>query len=105
MKIYYPHVEISTKGYTPVAYYDDNITGFRDVAVSNDRIFVLYSGKTYKAERQKIANCPTLLVFDWDGTLLETRTIPQMATYISYDLEENALYGTTPDAKLVRYDI
>ena len=53
----------------------------------------------------KIANCPTLLVFDWDGTLLETRTIPQMATYISYDLEENALYGTTPDAKLVRYDI
>lgn len=102
---YYPHVEINTKGYAPVAYYDDNITGFRDVAVSNDRIFVLYSGKTYKAERQKIANCPTLLVFDWDGTLLETRTIPQMATYISYDLEENALYGTTPDAKLVRYDI
>lgn len=102
---YYPHVDARNKGAVRVAYYSDNITGFQDVAVSNDRIFVLYSGKTYKAERQKIANCPTLLVFDWDGTLLETRTIPQMATFISYDLEENALYGTTPDAKLVRYDI
>ncbi len=46
-----------------------------------------------------------LLVFDWDGTLLETRTLPQMATFISYDMEENALYGTTPDAQLVRYNI
>ena len=98
-------MDARNEGAVRVAYYADNITGFQDVAVSNDRIFVLYSGKTYKAERQKIANCPTLLVFDWDGTLLETRTIPQMATYISYDLEENALYGTTPDAKLVRYDI
>ena len=88
-----------------IAYYDDNISGFRDVAVSNDHIFVLYSGKTYKDEQQKIANCSTLLVFDWNGTLLETRSLPQGATYISYDLEENALYGTTPDAQLVRYNI
>ncbi len=102
---YYPHVNINAKRYTPVAYYDDNISGFRDVAVSNDHIFVLYSGKTYKDEQQKIANCSTLLVFDWNGTLLETRSLPQGATYISYDLEENALYGTTPDAQLVRYNI
>ena len=102
---YYPHVDIDPKAHAPVAYYMDNLSGFRDVAVSNDRIFVLYSGKTYKDEKQNIANCSTLLVFDWDGTLLETRTLPQMATFISYDMEENALYGTTHDAQLVRYNI
>ena len=102
---YYPHVDARDKGDVRVAYYSDNITGFRDVTVSDDRVFVLYSGKTYKDEKQNIANCSTLLVFDWDGTLLETRTLPQMATFISYDMEENALYGTTPDAQLVRYNI
>ena len=102
---YYPHVDIDPKAHGPVAYYMDNLAGFQDVAVSNDRIFVLYSGKTYKDEKQNIANCSTLLVFDWDGTLLETRTLPQMATFISYDLEKNALYGTTPNAQLVRYNI
>lgn len=102
---YYPHVDARDEGAVRVAYYLDNIAGFQDVTVSNDRIFVLYSGKTYKDEQKNIANCPTLLVFDWDGTLLETRSIPQAATYISYDTEENMLYGTTPDAKLVRYDI
>lgn len=102
---YYPHVDARDKGDVRVAYYSDNITGFRDVTVSDDRVFVLYSGKTYKDEKQNIANCSTLLVFDWEGTLLETRTLPQKATFISYDMEENALYGTTPDAQLVRYNI
>lgn len=102
---YYPHVDAHNEGNVRVAYYSDNINGFRDVTVSNDRVFVLYSGKTYKSEKQNIANCPTLLIFDWNGTLLETRTIPQTATFISYDMKENALYGTTPDAQLVRYNI
>ena len=102
---YYPHVDINTKRHTPVAYHEDNVSGFRDVAVSNNHIFVLYSGKTYKNERQKIANCSTLLIFDWNGTLLETRSLPQSTTYISYDLKEDALYGITPDAQLVRYNI
>ncbi len=102
---YYPHVDIKDGEQPLVAYYSDNVTGFREVAVSNERIYVLYSGKTYKDEGQKIINSSTLLVFDWEGTLLNNYTLPEAATYLAFDTEENQLYGTTPDAKLVQYNL
>lgn len=102
---YSPHVDIQDGEQPLVAYYADNVTGFREVAVSNERIYVLYSGKTYKDEGQKIINSHTLLVFDWEGTLLNNYTLPEAATYLTFDTEENLLYGTTPDAKLVQYNL
>ncbi|WP_292269195.1 BF3164 family lipoprotein [Butyricimonas sp.] len=102
---YYPHVDINDGKYPDVAYYSDNVTGFREVAVSNERIYVLYSGKTYKEYGQKIINSSTLLVFDWNGTLLNNYTLPEAANYLAFDTEENLLYGTTPDAKLVQFNL
>lgn len=102
---YYPHVDIKDGEQPLVAYYSDNVTGFREVAVSNERIYVLYSGKTYKEYKQRIIDSPTLLVFDWNGTLLNNYTLPEHANYLAFDTEENQLYGTTPDAKLVQYNL
>jgi len=103
---HYPHVDIqgenAEKG---VAYYADNIHGFRDVAVSDERIYVLHSGRTYRDHRMGLAHCPRLLIFDWEGTLLATHALPQMTTYIAFDTEERALYGTTPDARLIRFHL
>lgn len=106
---YYPKVRIiDTKNKVDVAYYKDNIAGFQDVAVSDDRIYVLYSGKTYRDVKQNISQCQTLLIFDWEGTLLSSVALDTPVYTISFDTVENELYGlkgTYGDIALVRLDL
>lgn len=106
---YYPKVKIiDTENKTDVAYYKDNIAGFQDVAVSDDRIYVLYSGKTYRKARQNISQCQTLLVFDWEGSLLYSVRLDSPVYKISFDIIENELYGlkgTYGNIELVRLDL
>ena len=106
---YYPKVRIiDTKNKVDVAYYKDNIAGFQDVAVSDDRIYVLYSGKTYRDVKQNISQCQTLLIFDWEGTLLSSVALDTPVYTIFFDMVENELYGlkgTYGDIALVRLDL
>lgn len=105
---YYPKVEIIENEDVSVAYYEDNVSGFRDVAVSNDRIYVLYSGKTYRELKQNVSQCQTLLVFDWEGNQLSSLAIDTPVTHLSFDLSENVLYGLTGtygDVAIVRLNL
>ena len=106
---YYPKVRIiDTKNKVDVAYYKDNIAGFQDVAVSDDRIYVLYSGKTYRDVKQNISQCQPLLIFDWEGTLLSSVALDTPVYTIFFDMVENELYGlkgTYGDIALVRLDL
>jgi len=105
---YYPKVRIiETKNKVDVAYYKDNVAGFQDVAVSNDRVYVLYSGKTYRDVNRDISQCQTLLIFDWEGTLLSSVGLDVPVYKIFFDTEESVLYGlkgTYGDIALVRLD-
>jgi len=109
LTFYFPQVHIS--GNTPenlkVAYDKSTVHGFLDMAVSNDRIYVLYSGKSKKKDRYNIGHCQTLLVFDWTGNQLDTRSLEIPVSHICYDPDEKTLYGIgyTPEAAIVKFAI
>lgn len=109
LTFYFPKVCIT--GSTPknlkVAYDKSTIHGFMDLAVSNDRIYVLYSGKSKKKDRYNIGHCQTLITFDWQGNQLDTRSLEIPVSHICYDEEENALYGIgyTPETAIVKLSL
>lgn len=107
LSFYFPKVHIS--GSTPenlkVAYDKSTVHGFLDMAVSNDRIYVLYSGKSKKRDRYNIGHCHTLLTFDWMGNQMDSRSLDIPVSHICYDQEEKTLYGIgyTPEAVIVKF--
>ncbi|WP_251620716.1 BF3164 family lipoprotein [Odoribacter lunatus] len=109
LTFYFPKVHIS--GNTPknlkVAYDKSTIHGFMDMAVSDHRIYVLYSGKSKKKDRYHIGFCQTLLVFDWNGLLMDTYTLDIPVSNICYDKNENTLYGIghNPETVLVKFSV
>lgn len=92
-RLSYPRVEITETPDTRVLYKKDNRFGFTDVAVTAERVYALYSGKTFKTDRQNAFQCNRLLEYDWEGNLLRSFDFNTALTGITYDEEEGALYG------------
>lgn len=90
---HHPKVYINEKARAKVAYSRDNKFGFTDITVSEDRVYAIYSGRTYREDGQRSQQCRKLMVFDWEGSLLNTYDIDSPLSNISYDETENVLYG------------
>lgn len=92
----YPKVYIKQeKGQSPeVAYSRDSRLGFSDISVTNDRIYALYSGKTYREDSNSMRESSNLLIFDWNGNLLRSFKIETPLTLLSFKEMEHAIYGT-----------
>lgn len=103
----YPMVYIRGKNQTDVAYSRDNRFGFTDVTVTQDRIYTLYSGRTFREGKYNFQHCRTLMVFDWEGTLLHTYTLDTPLTHVTYDSDQKALYGLgyTPEPAVLKVTI
>lgn len=102
---HYPRVQIAGKGDWPqVVYSKDNRFGFTDVCVTEKSIYALYSGLTYRMEKENFQYCRTLIEVGWDGIVKSTRSIDVALTQLTYDAQEKTLYGIAwnPDATLVR---
>lgn len=101
------YIHEKTGEYPYVAYSKDNCFGFTDVTVSEDCIYALYSGKTYRQNNADFQQCQTLFILDWEGNILSTYRIDTPLTYLQYETEENAIYaiGYTPKANLVKIDL
>lgn len=69
--------------------------GFTDVSVSDNRVFVLHSGRSYNEAGDEFSAGHELLVFDWEGNLQNTYNLDRPTTGISYDRPENALYAVS----------
>lgn len=106
---YSPRIAASGKSKTDIhiAYTKENPYGFRDVAVTNDHIYVLYSGRTRRTDHYDLSQCRTILVFDWNGNQVKSYELETPASHICYDETEKALYGIgfTPGATLVKYNL
>lgn len=95
-----PRVAIAETPVTRVQYRQDNRFGFMDIAVSPERVYALYSGKTYERDRQGAFECNRLLEYDWEGNLVRSYDFDVALTGITYDDEEELLYGITGDTKM-----
>lgn len=99
-----PDVQVRGKENPKIAYTRNNRMGFSDVTVSGDRVYALYSGKTYNESGKDFYTCNELLVFDWDGNLLNTYMLDKSAVGVSYDEGESVLYAVSnaPDIPMFR---
>ena len=105
---HYPYVKIREKKEWPsVVYSRDNRFGFTDVCVTENKIYALYSGQTYRMDSKNFQHCRTLIEIGWDGNVCSTYPVDTDLTQIAYDEQEKVLYGIgwCPKAALVRLNV
>ena len=93
---HYPKVRIQKQksSKTPVvAYSRDNLFGFTDVFTTQDRIFAVYSGKTFRQDKRNVFEGSFLMVFDWNGNLLKSFELSVPLTLLKYNEEEKSIFG------------
>lgn len=100
--LHYPKVEIMETPSPRVAYYRDNRFGFSDIAVTGDKVYALYSGKSYQEAGGQVSGGQTLLVYDWEGNLVKSCSLDDDLINVNYDSEEQLLYGITSKGNLVK---
>jgi len=69
---------------------DETTLGFIDVAVSDDNIFGLFSGKSRKEKDPSY--CNEILQFDLNGNLLKHYSFNESLISIAFSDEEQSLY-------------
>jgi len=93
VRLSYPRVEMTETPEPRVLYRRDNRFGFMDLAVTLERVYALYSGKTYRENERGAFEANRLLEYDWEGNLLRSFECGTALTGITYDAEEGLLYG------------
>ncbi|MDE7374588.1 MAG: TolB-like 6-bladed beta-propeller domain-containing protein, partial [Odoribacter sp.] len=81
----------------PVSYTQNNLFGFCDLTTSDDCIFALYSGRTYRQHKGDVDKGRIILVFDWNGTHLRTYHLSSTCSSISYDKATNTIYALSQE--------
>ncbi|MCQ4874334.1 MULTISPECIES: BF3164 family lipoprotein [Odoribacteraceae] len=106
LNLYSPKATLKSRR-NPVAYSAGNLYGFRDVEVSDDYIFALYSGRSYQQYKDLMIYGERIVVFDWEGNHVRTYLLRDPFTSISYNKEENAIYGLTnnPNSVLIKHTL
>jgi len=83
----------------PIAYTERNIFGFCDLTVSDEYIFALYSGRTYRQYKGDVDKGRDIFIFDWNGTHVRTLHIPNSCSSLSYDSASNSLYALSHEGR------
>ena len=83
-----------------------NVNGFFDVACTDDRIYALYSGRSYDEAGLNIENCDFLIAFDWSGNFVGALHLSPALRAICIDRESGMLYGLAhTDTRSVIYSV
>lgn len=104
---HYPDVVGNRSGNMAVAAIrKSNINGFFDVACTDDRIYALYSGRSYDEAGLNIENCDFLIAFDWSGNFVGALHLSPALRTICIDRESGMLYGLAyTDTRSVIYNV
>lgn len=103
--LYSPIATVGKTRRRPLSYSADNLTGFVDIEVTDDYIYALYSGRSYRKYKEKMLYGERVIKFDWEGNHICTYLLRIPFTTISFSQEENAIYGLTnhPNSVLIKY--
>ena len=77
-----------------------------DLAVSDDYIYALYSGRTFKEYQMSSFEGETIYVYDWTGKLVKTYRLDTPITKFCVDEAEKVIYATAniPDPTIVCFE-
>jgi len=81
----------------PISYTRYNLFGFCDLTTSEDYIFALYSGRTYREYKGQVDKGRIILVFDWEGSHVRTYHLPHSCSSVSYDKTTNSIYALSQE--------
>ena len=88
---------------------DNNITGVLTASVSEQYIYLLYSGKERKEDKRNFSN--KIEIYDWEGTFIKCIVTDEELSGFCVD-NDNVIYGLSYDenskddgCKLIVYDI
>lgn len=104
MAYHYPDVAGTRSGKMAIAAIrKSNVNGFFDVTCSDERIYAIYSGKTYNEAGLGLENCDYLVAFDWSGGFIESFHVSPALSAIRFDNSQGLLYGLahTPTRSLI----
>lgn len=85
------------KMWYPVSYTRNNLFGFCDLTTSEEHIFALYSGRTYREYKGNVDKGRTIFVFDWNGSHVRTYHLSNTCSSISYDKATDAIYALSQE--------
>ncbi|SIN70498.1 BF3164 family lipoprotein [Algoriphagus halophilus] len=71
---------------------------YRDIAITNDRIYALYGGISEPEISQTSEIARIIRVYDLDGNLLELYHLDRSLRSIELDIENEKIYGITTDS-------
>lgn len=77
----------------PVAYTHNNLFGFCDLTTSDEYIYALYSGRTYREHKGNVDKGRVIFVFDWNGSHVLTWHLSNSCSSISYDKASDTIYA------------
>lgn len=100
-----PKLEMKkSERHSSLRYADDNIRAFCSVWTTEERIYMLYSGKTMDSKVPSY-QCNNLLIYDWE--LNPIRRCVLSNSINSFCIDGNKLYGTSsyPDSIVYIYDL
>lgn len=104
----YPQYRPMHKGETRAAPVSvDNIRAFMDATASDNFVYLLYSGKTYKEDGLKSFEGNIIYVFDWMGRACRKIILDLPVFRFCVDKEDKAIYAfsNNPDPVLVRFSL
>ena len=85
----------------------ETISGFTDVSVTEEYIYMLYSGKNISEERERSFEGETIYVLDWKGNpiLKYSLDLPISSIAVSADNQKLFALSQSPEPVLVEFDI
>lgn len=72
---------------------------YRDIEITNDRIYALFGGISQPEINRTSEIAKTLRVYDFDGNLIEQYQLDRSLRSIALDIENKKIYGITTDSE------
>lgn len=105
----YGHYEpdMSTEGAYSVAHYANSPESYMDLAVTDDYVYALYSGRTFKEYQMQVYEGETIYVYNWKGVLQKAYKLDVPITKFCIDEQEKKIYATAnmPEPTIVSFDL
>jgi len=78
-----------------------------DLAITDDCLYALYSGRSFKEYKMRIFECETIYVYDWAGKLLKTYQLDVPITRFCLDEDGDKLYAIAniPEPTIVSFTL
>lgn len=80
---------------------------YTDLAVTDEYVYALYSGRTFKEYRLSCYECETIYVYDWTGKLVKTYRLDVPVVQFCIDEDEKMIYAIAniPDPTIVCFKL